>query len=164
MQVRFFTIPIQGGEDAAEDLNRFLASQRILAIERNFVQDGSNSAWALCVSFEPAGNAAGRPPPGLGRRGAKIDYREILNEMDFTQFARLRSLRKDLAEAEGVPAYALFTNEQLAEMVQRRVENLAALPEIPGVGEARVEKYGARFLDLLRSPVPPPATAETPAP
>ena len=30
-------------------------------------------------------------------------------------FARLRALRKERADGEGVPAYALFTNEQLAE-------------------------------------------------
>ena len=50
-----------------------------------------------------------------------------------------------------MPAYALFTNEQLAEMVQRRVRTLAALREIAGVGEARIEKYGEDFLDILRT-------------
>ena len=47
-------------------------------------------------------------------------------------FARLRALRKETADAEGVPAYALFTNDQLAEMVQRRVVTAAALREIAG--------------------------------
>lgn len=66
-------------------------------------------------------------------------------------FARLRALRKTLAEQEGVPAYALFTNEQLAGMVQRRVRTVGDLREIDGVGEARVEKYGGAFLDILRA-------------
>jgi len=48
------------------------------------------------------------------------------------------------------PSYAVFTNEQLAEMVQRRVASAAALREISGVGEARIEKYGAAFLDILK--------------
>ena len=155
--MRFFTIPVRGGEAAAAEMNRFLGSQRILAIDRSFVQDGANSAWSLCVSFEPADAAAGRPQLQNSRRTAKIDYREILNEQDFAVFAQLRGLRKELAEAEGVPAYALFTNEQLAEMVRRRVRSASALQEIAGVGEARVEKYADRFLELLREAASPDA-------
>ncbi len=49
-----------------------------------------------------------------------------------------------------MPAYALFTNEQLAAMVRQRVATAAALAEIDGVGAARVAKYGAPFLDVLR--------------
>ena len=152
MQLRFFTIPVLDGERATEELNRFLTGHRILAVDRSFVQDGPNSAWALCVSYDAPTD---RPPPG--KRG-KIDYREVLSEQDFAVFARLRSLRKELADKEGIPAYALFTNEQLAEMVQRRVRSLDDLQEINGVGEARARKYGQPFLHLLieASPTPLP--------
>ncbi len=95
MQLRFFTIPIHGGESTAEELNRFLAAQRILAVERHLVQDGGASAWAVCVAFEPAGEG-GRPP--TTRRG-KVDYREVLSEADFAAYARLRSLRKETRRA-----------------------------------------------------------------
>jgi superfamily II DNA helicase RecQ len=161
MQLRFFTVPVHGAEAVAEELNAFLASHRILAVDRSFVQDGANSAWALCVTFEPARESR----PQAGKRG-KIDYREVLDEHDFTVFARLRALRKELADGEGVPAYALFTNEQLAAMVQQRVQTAAALRAIPGIGEARVEKYGEPFLRLLREglaaqPSPPGGEGET---
>jgi superfamily II DNA helicase RecQ len=146
MHQRFFTIPVHGGAAAEEDLNRFLAGHRIVAIDRAFVQDGANSAWSLCVGFEPAGE--GRPQDA--KRSRSIDYREVLNEQDFAVYARLRSLRKELAEKEGVPAYAICTNEQMAEMVRRRVQTASALREIPAVGDARAEKYGEAFLKLLR--------------
>jgi len=49
----------------------------------------------------------------------------------------------------------------LAEMVQRRVTTATALRDIPGVGEARVEKYGEAFLDILKdAALPEAATAE----
>lgn len=144
MQLRFFTIPIHAGDMAAEELNRFLGMHRILAVDRSFAQNGANSAWAVCVSFEIA---EGRP--SSGKRG-KIDYREVLNEQDFAVFAKLRSLRKELADKEGVPAYAILTNEQLAEMVKRRVQTATALGEISGIGESRIEKYGEPFLHMLR--------------
>ena len=43
--------------------------------------------------------------------------------------------------------YGVFTNEQLAEMVRQRAGTKAALKGIEGVGEARVEKYGAAVLE-----------------
>ncbi|MFZ0258284.1 MAG: HRDC domain-containing protein [Gammaproteobacteria bacterium] len=157
MLLRFFTVPISDGEEAAEAVNRFLADHRIVAIDRQFVQDGPNSAWALCVTYVRSSN---RPPSG--KRG-KVDYREVLSEPDFAVFVKLRALRKLLADKEGVPAYALFTNEQLAEMVQRRVRTASALLEIAGVGEARAAKYGEDFLGVLRAEdAVPTESRETP--
>jgi superfamily II DNA helicase RecQ len=98
----------------------------------------------VCVSFEPSGE--GRPQTGT--RG-KIDYREVLDEADFAVYARLRSLRKEMSDAEGVPVYSLFTNEQMAEMVTRRVTSANALHEIAGVGSSRMKKYSAPFLKVL---------------
>jgi superfamily II DNA helicase RecQ len=48
-----------------------------------------------------------------------------------------------------VPVYTIFTNEQLAQMVQVRATTKAALEKIAGVGDARIEKYGSRMLDVL---------------
>jgi hypothetical protein len=48
----------------------------------------------------------------------------------------------------------VFTNEQLAAMVRQRTNSLKTLEEIPGVGAARVGKYGAAFLEVLKSNLP----------
>ena len=61
----------------------------------------------------------------------------------------MRTLRKEIATEEGVQLYAVFTNEQLAQIVQGRVRTKEQLSKIPGVGETRVEKYGPRILHLL---------------
>ena len=134
-----------------EEVNAFLRAHRILSADRHFVQDGANSFWAICVSYLGDANR----PLAPGKR-SKVDYREVLSEADFAVFAKLRNLRKELAEKEGVPAYALFTNEQLAEMVQRRARSLTAMKEIEGVGDARIEKYGAQFLAVLKGEDPSP--------
>jgi hypothetical protein len=63
LQAKLFTIPVFDGDACVEDLNRFLAAQRILAVDRQFVQAGISSAWAVWVSFEPGGE--GRPPFSL---------------------------------------------------------------------------------------------------
>ena len=145
MRLKFFTIPAFGGRDAAEEFDRFLASHRIIAIDREFVQDGRGSAWAFCVSYDEPGerNAS------ISRRGTKVDYKEVLSEREFEVYARLREMRKQLAEKEGIPAYAVFKNEQLAAMVKGGIDSLSALGEIPGVGTARAAKYGRPFLALI---------------
>jgi superfamily II DNA helicase RecQ len=144
MKYRFFNIPTMIPDDAQEAVNRFCVAHRVVSVEKQFVQDAERSYWALCVCYlEPESG------PVSPRKG-KIDYREVFNEPDFALFARLRNLRKTLAEQEGVPAYALFTNEQLAAMVHQRVTSKAALAAIDGVGTARIDKYGEAFLALLR--------------
>ncbi len=66
-------------------------------------------------------------------------------------YAKLRDVRKQIAQTEGVPVYMVFTNEHLAKMVQKRIATQAGLEEIAGVGDARVVKYGARMLDFLHT-------------
>ena len=163
MQMKFFHIPVQDSEVFGNELNSFFNAHRILGVERRFVEDAANSFWAICVNYEPVGDGAAAHTAQSGKR-SKIDYKEVLSDEDFTVYARLLSLRKEIAESEGVPVYALFTNEHLAEMVARRVTSAAALRELSGVGQARVEKYGKAFLALLeeaidRLPPPPSGTA-----
>lgn len=144
MQLKMFSVPFHNASSEVDEVNAFLRSHRVLSIDRNFIQDGNNSTWAICVTYV---EASGRPQGG--NKKAKIDYREVLSETDFALYARLRDLRKAIAEQEGVPPYALFTNEQLATMVQNKTGNKTALKEIPGVGDARVEKYGPAFIRMI---------------
>lgn len=103
--------------------------------------------WSFCVDYlEPTGN----PPAGrLGGGKSKVGDREVLSPEDFPVFAKLRELRKAIAQQEAVPVYTLFTNEQLAQMVQTKAASKAALERIAGVGDARTEKYGPRLLEFL---------------
>jgi superfamily II DNA helicase RecQ len=155
MHMRFFTIPASAADAAADELNSFLNSCRVLSLDRQFVADGAGSFWAVCVSYLPSKG------PEQSPKRAKIDYKEVLGPEDFALFARLRILRKTIAEKEGVPVYAVFTNEQLACMVERRVSTQAAMGDIAGIGAGRIEKYGEVFLKELRpTPEDGPLLAE----
>lgn len=156
MQLHFFTIPIHNGAQAAAELNRFLAGHKVAEIERQLVQDGRNSAWTVCVGIDQVGadNPAAPGAPGASGRRPRVDYKEVLNDEDFAVYSQLRSLRKDLADAEGIPIYTVFNNEQLAAMVRGRVTTVSGLADIDKVGPARVEKYGEPFLALLRELLP----------
>lgn len=148
MQVRIFAVPALDPASADADLNRLLAAGRVAGLERQFVAAGAASFWAVCVSLADGP----RPLPAALKVGAgrKVDYREVPSEADLTIFARLRALRKTMAEAEGVPPYAVFTNEQLAALVTGRVHSLEAMARIEGIGPARVERYASAFLSVLR--------------
>ena len=148
MELRFFSIPARDPGSFGEELNRFLRAHRGLAVQRELVREDGGAWWAVCVEYLPAGIAE---PKGGGPGKPKVDYREVLNDAEFAVFSRLRELRKELAERDAVPVYAVFTNEQIAAMVTGKVDSLAGLRRIDGVGDARVEKYGEHFLSALRN-------------
>jgi superfamily II DNA helicase RecQ len=148
MAYRIFNIPIQNSEAIEEELNAFLRSHTVLSVDRRWVDQGSTSFWSFCVDFLDPAASGGKSSRQRSQR-PKVDYREVLDEADFAIFAKLRDLRKEIAQADGVPVYAVFNNEQLAKMVQKKVCTKADLEAITGVGDARSEKYGPRFLDFL---------------
>ena len=124
MSFKFFTISLREVSSGESELNAFLGSHRVLGVDRQFVDVGANSFWALCVEYLPG--VAGATAAAFDKKG-RIDYREVLPPEDFLVFVKLRDLRKQMAQAEAVPVYTIFTNDQLAEMVRRRLHTLADL-------------------------------------
>ena len=112
MQLKLFVLPIKNLGAAEAEMNAFLRGHRVLAVKKEFVADGENSFWTFCVEYLD-GVGAGAMLPG-GR--PKVDYKEVLKPEEFEVFSRLRDWRKSVAEKEGVPVYAVLTNEQLAQI------------------------------------------------
>lgn len=147
MQLKVFAVPAQGGEEAVEEVNRFLRSHRVLSIEKRMVEQGGY--WSFCVEYLERVGEGGGTMADRTKRG--LDYKEILSAEDFAVFAKLRDLRKAMAEKEGVPPYAVFTNEQLAALVTGKVDSREGMAKIDGIGSARIEKYAAAFLEALQT-------------
>lgn len=143
MQIALFsTAP--GDSPALDDLNRFLRGHRVLTVDRQW----TGAAWVFCVTYQPPAGEAARETPAA----SKIDYKAVLDPETFSLFSKLREVRKALAEKESLPAYAVFTNEQLAEIAKARCATAGALEKIDGVGPARVAKYGAAILAAMAAP------------
>jgi len=168
MKLHFVRIPTEDSGPIEEELNRFLGTHRIVSVDRHLVADGARSAWAICVTYVDADAGREGAPFGHGTaevsgKKLRVDYREVLPDAEFQIFARLRDLRKQLAERDSVPPYAVFTNEQLAAMVRGKARTAADLHAIDGIGPARLEKYGRPFLDVLKTAAAadlPPAPVE----
>ena len=86
---------------------------------------------------------------GGAARARRAGAPDTLSEADAALFEALRSLRKAIADAEGKPPYIVFGDATLAQMARERPESESALLSISGVGEAKLEKYGAVFLRAI---------------
>jgi len=64
-------------------------------------------------------------------------------------FERLRQLRTELAEEEGVAAFLIFHDKTLRAIAGHKPETSAALLEIPGIGALKAERYGRRVLEVV---------------
>src|SRR5262249_61061667 len=64
-------------------------------------------------------------------------------------FEALKSWRLARARADEVPAYLVFHNSTLVEIAGRRPQSLAELAAVPGVGPAKLERYGEDVLAAL---------------
>ncbi len=62
----------------------------------------------------------------------------------------LRQLRKQLAERESMPAYIIFSDQSLQDMVEKKPVTLDEFSEIIGVGQIKLDKYGKVFVSLIR--------------
>jgi ATP-dependent DNA helicase RecQ len=65
-------------------------------------------------------------------------------------FEALRARRRDLAKEAGVPPYVIFHDSTLREMAELKPETLHALSRVSGVGQAKLERYGEAFVEVVR--------------
>ena len=86
---------------------------------------------------------------GVNRRTSRGPDAATLDDDERELFDQLRVLRRQLADDAGVPAYIVFGDKVLLEMVARRPTTLRELLQVPGVGEAKRDRYGAQFLRVL---------------
>lgn len=69
---------------------------------------------------------------------------------DAPLLAALKALRLEIAKAQGQPAYVVFADRSLLEMAARRPGSPQQMRAVHGVGEAKMERYGAAFLEVIR--------------
>ena len=73
-----------------------------------------------------------------------------LGSEDRSLFDVLRALRKQLADEYGLPPYVIFHDATLREMAQQRPATLPDFARVRGIGEAKLSRYGERFIETIR--------------
>lgn len=147
MQNKFFKVPASNTASGESELNSFCSSHSISHVERHFVADGENSFWAIAVTYSEQSSKTA----STSKRSERIDYKEILSSDDFSIYARLRDERAKIAKEKGIAVYAIFSNEQLSQMVTQKISTKAALQKIEGIGKSRADNYADTFIKLIHS-------------
>jgi len=90
----------------------------------------------------------GRPLPGAAqRKTGRCD--DCPPGYDEDVYERLRTWRLAQAREQSLPAFVVFTDATLAAIAEVRPQDLRGLAGIPGVGAAKLEKYGVELLRVL---------------
>jgi superfamily II DNA helicase RecQ len=147
LQYASFLLPLHAGSGEQDELNRFLWGRRVIQTRKELVTTDGASHWAILVEYldSPEKSAGEQQIKG------KVDYKEILNAADFALFSKLREVRKKLAEENGLPVYAVCTNEQLAEIAKRKPKNLTECMQIEGIGQGKADKFVPALLECIKN-------------
>ena len=72
-----------------------------------------------------------------------------LPDADRTLFQALREKRMEIARLQNVPPYVIFHDKTLIELAAARPASRSEMAQVPGVGEAKLERYGPAFLAVI---------------
>ena len=101
-----------------------------------------------------------------GRGGAStraIGERQVavpVDDYDQELFEVLRALRRDLADRQQVPPFVVFGDVSLRYMTAAFPQSLESFARTPGVGSAKLEQYGERFVAAIRAYAEPKNIAD----
>ena len=91
-----------------------------------------------------------RRDPAKTRSGRQQTRTPLAADIDVALWEALRDCRRQLAEEQGVPPYVIFHDRTLKEMCTSLPRDPTQLGSITGVGERKLDKYGAQFLQVIR--------------
>ncbi|WP_132994079.1 DNA helicase RecQ [Gordonia zhaorongruii] len=87
--------------------------------------------------------------PVRSRRSAPASVSADLTDDDRNLFESLRRWRTSVAKAAELPAYTVLTNKSLEALAQVRPTSSEQLLSISGIGDAKVDRYGASILEVI---------------
>ena len=153
------TIPIQH----ATTPEKLAEERRLLYVGITRARQRLALSWALARN---PGHARRRRPsrfldglrPGASVRSASTPKRVkvVPESADAATFGRLRAWRKKQADAQGVPAYVVFSDATLVAIADAAPADPAAMARIPGVGPTKLERYAQPILAVLAGQDPEP--------
>ncbi|QLB19295.1 DNA helicase RecQ [Mannheimia granulomatis] len=88
--------------------------------------------------------------PRLGISATAFVQKQTSQRYDKDLFARLRFLRKQIADKENIPPYIVFNDATLQEMAEFLPTSKIEMLEINGVGERKFERFGEAFMTLIK--------------
>ncbi len=87
--------------------------------------------------------------PDRKRKKAARKGTDSLTSAGFDLFETLKKLRLEIAREEAVPPYIVFSDKTLIDMCVKLPKDKAKMLAVSGVGEAKYDKYGERFIQEI---------------
>ncbi|MBO5520643.1 MAG: DNA helicase RecQ [Firmicutes bacterium] len=144
-------------KDRSEEELRLLISQMIL--EGYLTQSADKYSVIRIGNIEPLRNPEThvmvrsheerQMESGHRAKEQKRRSTDALTRAGFALFDTLRRLRLDIAREEGMPPYIVFSDKTLVDMSAKAPRSQTAMLAVSGVGRAKFEKYGDRFLRAI---------------
>lgn len=78
----------------------------------------------------------------------------IASDLDQVLFDKLRQLRRQFAVEENVPPFVIFADSTLKELAKHKPTTLKDMLNIKGVGEVKLKRYGAAFIEAIADYLP----------
>ncbi len=138
MQFKSFVVPLFGNDSDEDEFNLFLRQHRVISVNRDLIEHNGSRCWIFLVEYLNSDSDSSVDSFSDSKKKGRVDYKKILNPDDFDIFSKLREVRKKIAEEKGIPVYAVLTNDQLSDVVTKRITTKSALKEIPGIGDQKV--------------------------
>jgi ATP-dependent DNA helicase RecQ len=114
-------------------------------------------SWPVLRGERPVSIARAVKPTRRSQEGT------LASKMDDSLFERLRALRKRLADQNGLPPYVIFHDSTLREMARHMPLDLDQFATLPGVGQAKLARYGEQFIAAVREHAAELAASDAPA-
>ncbi|MDN5915655.1 MAG: ATP-dependent DNA helicase UvrD2 [Pseudonocardia sp.] len=173
------TLPIQhaeGDEVAIEEERRLFyvgitRARRVLSMSwalarasgRGRQRRRSRFLHGLIPDSHPASRIAGERRPGAARPKCQVCGTPLFgtaatkllrcsgcpSDVDLELLDRLKQWRAGCAKEQSVPAYVVLTDATLTAIAEQRPADTAALVGIPGIGAAKLDRYGEQVLALV---------------
>ena len=135
-----------------------IAEAKISVLDWGFLRSDAERFGALVLTDSSRGVLRGETPFRF-REDAKSPVRVAkktitaasIADEDRDLWEALRTCRQLLATEHDVPPYVIFHDKTLQQMLALRPQNESDLLGISGIGQVKLDRYGERFLSLLRN-------------
>jgi len=139
-----------------EEANCFIATHEIISCERQVVVIDSDVKILLLIEY--SGDTSEFSPNAkkkFEQRNRSRDEEEItLTDAEERIFRLLCDRRFAISKEKGAPPYDGGTNIHLKQIVRLRCASKADLKRIKGFGDAKINEYGDRYLEIMNAEIP----------
>ena len=92
----------------------------------------------------------GEKAVSIKEESKKVAEKIPLTNREKELFEQLRELRMKIAKEERMPPYIIFSDKTLTDMCVKMPYSKETMLMVSGVGDAKYEKYGQKFLDVIK--------------